>query len=154
MAERDIRDRQGNGFTLKSFEYRSEPWTSPLTGRSIRCVVGRDENGAYRLARRTGRMGGERFEMTFAREAYATKDAAVKDSRAMKVDFIRGEAETWLEKKGPNNQDIFQVDCIEGWHRPEYPAEKMLDRVGLRKWPQAEPEREQPSRSRDRCMER
>jgi hypothetical protein len=60
MAERVVRDKQGDGVRLQSFVWRSEPSSSPLTGRSIRCVVGRDKNGAYHLASRTGRMGGER----------------------------------------------------------------------------------------------
>jgi hypothetical protein len=163
MAERDVRDKHGNGFRLKSFEYRSEPWTSPLTGRSIRCVVGKDENGAFRLARRTGRMGAERFEMSFAREAYATKEAALRDSRAMKVDFIRGEAETWLEKNRPNNQEIFRVDCIEGWRHSTAPREpdsakegamEILDRMEGGKGKEKSPERERTSRFRERSLER
>jgi hypothetical protein len=159
MAEREVRDKQGNGFSLRSYEWRSEPSTSPLTGRSVRCVIGKDENGAFRLAQRTGRMGGEKFEMTFAREAYATKEQALRDARAMKVDFIRGEAETWLAKNRPNNQEIFRVDSIQGWRcanasAKSRPAEAMLDRVGQAKSPGESPKRAGPSRGRGRTVER
>jgi len=115
MADREVTDKNGNGFRLKSLVWRSAPSTSPLTGRSIRTIVGTDENGAFRIARRTGRMGKDRFETVFAREAYASKENAIAASREMKMDFVRGEAENYLQANKQHANQIFRVDSIEGW---------------------------------------
>jgi hypothetical protein len=156
-ADREVADSDGNGFKLKSIVWRSEPSTSPLTGRSIRSVVGTDENGSFRVARRTGRMGGDRFEMVFAREVYSSKEAAISASREMKVDFIRGEAEGHLRANNRGGQEIFRVDSIEGWRAgaksgdaPNSFARQLFESFDKKR---ASPP-ESPSRSRPRSIER
>lgn len=45
--------------------------------------------------------------MIFAREAYATRERAVRASWEIKVEFIGGEAQTWLEKNSRTIRGFF-----------------------------------------------
>jgi len=154
MADREVTDNKGNGFRLRSFVWRSAPSTSPLTGRSIRTIVGTDETGAFRIAQRTGRMGKDRFETVFAREAYASKESAIAASREMKVDFIRGEAENYLQANTQNANQIFRVDSIEGW-RTRTPPGKDGARKFFEEFRTQTPSREKsPARARGRSIDR
>jgi hypothetical protein len=110
MADREVTDNKESRFRRKPLVWRSSPSTSALTGRSVRTIVGTDEKGAFRVAQRTGRMGKDRFETAFAREAYVSKEDAIATSQEMKAEFIRGEAETYSQANKRHANEIFDVD--------------------------------------------
>ena len=99
-------------------------------------------------------MGRDRFETVFAREAYASKENAIAASREMKVDFIRGEAENYLQANTQNANQIFRVDSIEGW-RTRTPPGKDGARKFFEEFRTQTPSREKsPSRARGRSIDR
>jgi len=100
-----------------------------------------------------GRIGEERFEMVFDREAYVSKEEAIRASREMRVDFIRGEAEDYLQGNKRGGLELFRVDSMEGWRTgaalgrtPESRVRKLFEEFGG--------EREAPPKSLSRARRR
>jgi hypothetical protein len=80
MAGRKVEAAGFESFTLKEYSWRSGCLKSPLTGETMRGVVGKDEQGRYRPGIRVS--DGKDTTTTFDVAPAKTKKDAISESRA------------------------------------------------------------------------
>jgi hypothetical protein len=167
MAEINVLDGNGQfGFRLQKYVWRSKPTASPLTGRSVRCVVGQDEHGKFRAATRVGR-DNERgdIQTTFATESFSNKEEAIAASRDITRDYLNGEAQGYantVTRAMKPGEQIVKVEMDDGWSTQinapgkldpvESRVQKIFNQMGEGKKPRKEGPKE--SRVRDRYIDR
>ena len=106
-------------FRIKGYSWRGKPVKSPLTGRAVRCLVVTDEQGRYRAGIRIGADGkGTPIESAFTKQAYATKEEAIEESRHLVRDELTADAEVYSDKveraKQPGER-IVKVEMDDRW---------------------------------------
>jgi hypothetical protein len=163
MAKREIVDsfNKISGAGIARYVWRSKPTRSPLSGRSVRCIVAQDEEGRYWAGLRIGRGGGQKSQFELW-ETCETKQEAISISRQQGRMLLSTHAEfcasTAEDKK--RGEQIVKVTMDDGWsveiNAPGRlsPAEARVRKVfeGLGKRKESPPK--SPARGRTRSIDR
>lgn len=106
MAGRKVEAAGYETFTLREYAWRGRCLNSPLTGETMRGIVGKDEEGRYRPGIRVS--DGKDVRTTFEVEPEKTKKDAISQSQTMLrrelVDHAR-----WVAERNQKPGEIVEV---------------------------------------------
>jgi len=104
MAGRKVEAAGYEPFTLREYAWRGRCLNSPLTGETMRGVVGRDEKGQYRPGIRVS--DGKEVRTTFEVEPEKTKKEAISQSQAMLRRELVDHARTVAERNQKSGEIV------------------------------------------------